>query len=80
VHVVTAQCTGQAFRHSVQPMHQASSISAKRNGPSLPNAGFSTGFSGRTGSPVRAASRATPSAPPGGHWSMPALPAAIACA
>ena len=38
------------------------------------------GFSGSAGRPVIAASRATPSAPPGGHWLMSASPAATASA
>ena len=67
---------GQASRHSVQPMHQASSITAIARGPSTPNCGSS----GSDGRPVMAASRAMPSAPPGGHWLMPASPSAMACA
>ena len=69
----TMQSTGQALMHSVQPMHQSSSITASRSGP--PRRG---GLSARTGRPVQAASRATPSAPPGGHWLMPASPDATA--
>ena len=37
-------------------------------------------LSGLTGRPVRADSRCTPSAPPGGHWLMSAWPAAMASA
>ena len=70
------QSTGQALMHSVQPMHQSSSISARRSGPSLPLAALSA----TTGRPVIVARRAMPSAPPGGHWLMPASPLAMACA
>jgi hypothetical protein len=48
---------GQASRHSVQPMHQASSMTATVRGPSMPLAGLS----GMTGLPVIAARRPTPS-------------------
>jgi hypothetical protein len=72
----TMQSTGQAFRHSVQPMHHASSMTASRRGASTPLAGFSA----KGARPTIAASRATPSAPPGGHWLMSASPAARALA
>ena len=72
----TMQSTGQALMHRVQPMHQASSIQATPRGPSRPLAALS----GRSTWPVNAASRRTPSAPPGGHWLMAAAPAAMACA
>ena len=70
------QSTGQAAMHSVQPMHQSSSIQATPRGPSVP----CSGSSGSTGWPVRAASRATPSAPPGGQRLIGAAPAAMAWA
>ena len=72
----TMQSTGQALMHKVQPMHQSSSIQATWRGPSLPL----TGLSGMTACPVMAARRATPSAPPGGHWLMAASPPAMAFA
>src|SRR6218665_2324304 len=53
---------GQPFRHSVQPMHQSSSMNATERGPSLPCRAFSASAVW----PVIAARRATPSAPPGG--------------
>ncbi len=56
--------TGHACMHSVQPMHRLSSITAKGRGRSTPLAGLS----GINGLPSRTVSRATPSAPPGGHW------------
>jgi len=52
----TMQSTGQALMHSVQPMHQASSITASARGPSWPQAG-SRGSGGRS---VIAARRITP--------------------
>jgi hypothetical protein len=57
-------------------MHQASSIKTTLRGASTP---FS-GFSAMTGLPLMAASRATPCAPPGGHWLMSAWSLAIASA
>ena len=48
----------------------------ERRGPSAPKAGFS----GSAGRPLSAASRAMPSAPPGGHWLISASPPAIASA
>ena len=59
----TMQSTGQAWMQSVQPMHNASSITASASGRSTPLAGFS-GSAGRCSS---AASLAMPGAPPGGH-------------
>ncbi len=59
----TMQSTGQAWMHSVQPMHNASSITAAVSGFSAPFAGFS-GSAGRRSS---AASSAMPAAPPGGQ-------------
>ena len=49
---------------------------AMRRGPSTPN----SAPSGRKGWPVIAANRSMPSAPPGGHWWMPASPLEIASA
>ena len=57
-------------------MHQSSSMMAIERGPSRPL----TEFSGVAARPVNAASRFTPSAPPGGHWLMSAVFAAIAWA
>ena len=67
---------GHASRHSVQPMHQASSITASGARPF----DAERRVDGTPGRPVSADRRATPSAPPGGHWSMPASPCAMACA
>ena len=72
----TMQSTGQALMHSVQPMHQASSITASRRGPSRPQAGSS----GSTGWPLANASRAMPSTPPGGQRLIAAAPSAMASA
>jgi CBS domain-containing protein len=67
---------GQASRHSVQPMHQFSSMTA-----SGARAFDAVGrIQGQGRPPVSAARRATPSAPPGGHWLMSASPAAMAWA
>jgi hypothetical protein len=68
--------TGQAWMHSVQPMHRLSSITAIVSGFSTPLAGFS-GSGSRC---VTRASAAIPTAPPGGHWLICAVPAAIASA
>lgn len=63
---------GQASRHSVHPMHQFSSMTAKVREVSTP----CSGLRGSTGRCTTAAMRCTPSAPPGGHWSTPACCAA----
>jgi hypothetical protein len=70
------QSTGQASMHSVQPMHQASSMNITWRGPSVPQDG-SRGSGSR---PVMRASRATTSAPPGGQRLMSAWPDTMACA
>jgi len=72
----TIASVGQTLMHSVQPMHQASSITATVTGPSMPLCGFS----GVAGRPVMAARRVMPSVPPGGHWLMSALRSAMASA
>src|SRR6218665_2180836 len=53
----TMASVGQTFRHSVQPMHQSSSMNATERGPSLPCRAFSASAVW----PVIAASPATPS-------------------
>ena len=53
---------GHTGKQSVQPMHQASSITATALGDSKPLAGFRL----IAGCPVMVASRAMPAAPPGG--------------
>jgi hypothetical protein len=60
------QSTGQALMHSVQPMHQASSMTASARA-FVPQAGSSG-----SGSAGERARRATPSAPPGGQRLMSA--------
>ena len=72
----TIASTGQAWMHLVQPMQSDSSMTATCGGRYSPYAGLS-GFAAR---PSKRASLATPSSPPGGHWSMSASPAAIASA
>jgi len=72
----TMASVGQALMHSVQPMHQFSSITATVTGPSMPKCVSS----GDTGWPVMAASRSMPSCPPGGHWLILASPEAMAWA
>jgi hypothetical protein len=62
--------------HLVQPMQMRSSMNATTGGFSTPCAG-SSGISSR---PSRRASARMPACPPGGHWLMPALPAAMASA
>src|SRR5207237_9568153 len=74
--VPTIASVGQASMHSVQPMHQASSITATARGAYTPLAGLI----GSAERPVRLARRTMPSAPPGGHWLISACPSAIACA
>jgi hypothetical protein len=61
---------------SLQPMHLFSSITATVTGFSSP---FS-GFNGIGSIPSRSANAVIPALPPGGHWLIPASPAAIASA
>jgi hypothetical protein len=72
----TMASTGQAWMHSVQPMHRLSSMKATERGRSMPLAGLI----GMTGRPVTRARRSTPSMPPGGQRLMSASPRAIASA
>jgi hypothetical protein len=68
--------TGQAWMHSVQPMHNGSSMTATVRGLSSPLSG-SSGFGSRSS---RSASARIVASPPGGQRLMSASPAAIASA
>ena len=73
----TMASTGQAWMHLVQPMQSASiTLATSSVAISMPKAGLS-GFSV---TPSTAASRTTPTWPPGGHWSMSASRVARASA
>lgn len=69
----TMASTGQAWMHSVQPIHVSSSMIATCFG-------FSSALSGLTSRPSRSASLRTPSCPPGGHRLMSTSPSAMASA
>ena len=72
----TIASIGQAWIHSVQPIHRSSRMSAAARGCSIPQAGSS----GLHATPSTAARLRIPASPPGGQRLMSAAPHAIASA